>query len=538
MKRPIFLHILIFLVIIVVWVIVVSASGSTPRITTVAPEAARPGDLIVIQGENFGNDRGRGRVQIGAETPHHGDYESWSDSRIVVRVPEGTSSGLIHVTTSNGRSNGALFRNSAQEPDSAPDANVGLPEVSRITPEPAEVGAVITLSGDHFGDIRGEGVVLFTARKADQGHPFASSRGWVEPAAEELGYVSWTDTEIRVRVPEGAASGAVRVETRRGSSSAVELEISRAAGGMTFSDPRNVALQHEVEITVPDTPEPPDRIYFWFPRLQRYPQQRRVQRLTHQGLEPVFLQGPLELYRIRAPEPRETRLVRATTLLDVYRVETQVNTGRLQTRYDPEDAFVRRYTASTDLLPVEDPNVQSLGARAGRVGPNPYKQGRSLMDLVATDLEPVDEIGNIAVSTGLERGRGNAFTYAGAFVAALRANGMPARVVAGSLLLDDALRRHYWAELYLYGIGWIPADPALADGLHGASGGADAYFGRLPADRVAFSRGVIRTQPMVPDSERVQVPEMYFLARHHEEVVGDPRSYRITWRNVTLLGEY
>jgi hypothetical protein len=43
---------------------------------------------------------------------------------------------------------------------------------------------------------------------------------------------------------------------------------------------------------------------------------------------------------------------------------------------------------------------------------------------------------------------------------------------------------------------------------------------------------------MVPDSERVQVPEMYFLARHHEEVVGDPRSYRITWRNVTLLGEY
>ncbi|MFW5728558.1 MAG: IPT/TIG domain-containing protein, partial [Spirochaetota bacterium] len=84
MKRPIFLHILVFLVIIAVWVVVVSTSGSKPRITTVAPEAARPGDLIVIQGENFGESRSRGRVRIGTETPHHNDYESWSGSRIVV----------------------------------------------------------------------------------------------------------------------------------------------------------------------------------------------------------------------------------------------------------------------------------------------------------------------------------------------------------------------------------------------------------------------------------------------------------------------
>ncbi|MFW5786077.1 MAG: transglutaminase domain-containing protein [bacterium] len=538
MKRPIFLHILVFLVIIAVWVVVVSTSGSKPRITTVAPEAARPGDLIVIQGENFGESRSRGRVRIGTETPHHNDYESWADSRIVVRVPEGSSSGLVYVSTSNGRSNGALFRNSDQEPGSAADATVGLPAITGITPDPAEVGAVIALTGDHFGDIRGDGAVLFTAREADERHPLSSSSGSVEPASEEQGYVSWTNTEIRVRIPQGATSGTVRVETHRGSSSGVDLEIDSAAGAMAFSEPRNVAVQHEAEITVLESPEPPERLYFWFPRLRSYPEQRKVQRLTHQGIEPVFTQGPLELYRLRAPEPSETRLVRATTLLDIYRIETRVNTGRLRTQYDSEDAFVQRYTASSEMLPVEDPNVQSLGARAGRVGANPYKQARALMDLLAEDLEAVEEVGNIGVARGLERGRGNAFTYAGAFVAALRANGIPSRVVAGHLLREESLLRHYWAEVYLYGIGWIPADPALADGLYGATGGADAYFARRPADRVAFSKGLLETRPMVPGSERIRVPEMYFLAGHHEEVVGDVHSYQITWRNVRLLGEY
>jgi hypothetical protein len=31
---------------------------------------------------------------------------------------------------------------------------------------------------------------------------------------------------------------------------------------------------------------------------------------------------------------------------------------------------------------------------------------------------------------------------------------------------------------------------------------------------------------------------MYFLADHHEEVVGDPAAYRLVWRNLRLIGIY
>jgi transglutaminase-like putative cysteine protease len=252
----------------------------------------------------------------------------------------------------------------------------------------------------------------------------------------------------------------------------------------------------------------------------------------------VYANGPLELHRLTDPEPGTTHLVRATTLMDVYAVSSEVNTGRLRTTYDAADPFVLHYTASSELLPVQADAVQSLAGRIGRAGGNPYKQARTLFDILIQELEPVQRVGNIGVVSGLSQGEGNAFTYATAFVAVLRANGVPARQVAGQLLLDGELVRHYWAEFFLYGIGWVPVDAALADGLHETGVEANRYFAGHPADRVAYSKGVLETPPMIPDSERVRVPEMYFLAEHHEEVVGDPASYHITWRNVRLLGEY
>ena len=538
MKRPLILHILLFAVIAVVWVIVASASGAKPQIADIAPAAAAPGDLIVIQGRNFGDSRGRGSLKIAGEVPNRSDFQNWSDSRIVVRVPQDTPSGLVYVTTSNGTSNGALFRNSEKAPSSTSDAALGLPVVQNVSPETLVIGEILTIQGDHFGDIRGDSVVLFPAARAIGARPLVDERDAIAPRNEERGYVTWTDTEIRVRVPEGAAAGELRVRTSWGNSRPIPVEVDRAAGRLSYAGARNVALQHEVEVSISDDAGAPERVYFWMPRLRDFPEQRRVQRVSHQGDQPVFTTGSLELYRLIEPEPGTTHLVRATTLLDVYSVSSEVNTARLRTSYSAADPFVRYYTGSSALVPRDAAAIQSLAARIGSAGGNPYKQARSLFDILIRELDPVPRVGNIDPVSGLSAGEGNAFTYASAFVAALRANGIPARHVAGQLLLNGGLVRHYWAEFFLYGIGWVPVDVALADGLHSIDEAANRYFAGHPADRVAYSKGVLETPPMIPDSERVRVPEMYFLAEHHEEVAGDPASYHITWRNVRLLGEY
>lgn len=562
MKRPVIIHSILFLVVLGVWLLVVSESGAAPEITAVEPEAARPGDLIVIHGENFGDSRQRGRVRISGRDPRLQDYESWTDERISVRVPEDVSSGLVYVTTGSGRSNGALFRNRNTTPEVDEDSSLGLPVISTVSPERPAVGDILTIEGDHFGNIRGDSAVLFRRRRPEGARVLARHEEWITPADEGPAYVSWSDTLIRVRVPEGVAEGALRVRTDRGPSEERQIAIDRAAGTLRFTSPRNVALQHEIRVSLSDGAEsPPERIYFWAPRLESSPSQRRVQQLTRQGLRPVLSAGPLELHRLTAPfgDQRSWR-VRVTTLLDVYAVSTEVNTVRLRTRYDTEDAFVAEYLRTSPELPVGNQRIRSLGLQIGRIGGDPYKQARTLFDLLAATLRPVEEIGNIGALEGLDRGEGNSFTYAAVYAATLRANQIPARILAGQLLPDEVVgessivsassgdsvsggvrpeaRRHYWSEFYLYGLGWVPVDVALGDGLYGAEGGASRYFAGHPADRVAYSRGVLDTRAIVPDSERIAVPEMYFLADHHEEVVGDPRSYDIRWRNVRFLGQY
>lgn len=84
------------------------------------------------------------------------------------------------------------------------------PSISGFLPTsiPAGTGAILTISGSNFGAVRGTGFVEF--RNADNG-----GGGYMKPLATD--YVSWTDTEIQVRVPSsgigfaGAGTGTFRV---------------------------------------------------------------------------------------------------------------------------------------------------------------------------------------------------------------------------------------------------------------------------------------------------------------------------------------
>ena len=60
----------------------------------------------------------------------------------------------------------------------------------------------------------------------------------------------------------------------------------------------------------------------------------------------------------------------------------------------------------------------------------------------------------------LARGSGTCSEYTNLFLAALRARGIPARMETGVTMTRDGRMGswHAWAEFYLNGYGWIPAD--------------------------------------------------------------------------------
>lgn len=75
-----------------------------PQITSVSPTAVVAGETIVIEGINFGYGKDDSRVEFGGGRA--GEAQTWSNTSIVCRVPEGTGTGLVRVITPGGESNG------------------------------------------------------------------------------------------------------------------------------------------------------------------------------------------------------------------------------------------------------------------------------------------------------------------------------------------------------------------------------------------------------------------------------------------------
>jgi uncharacterized protein (TIGR02145 family) len=80
------------------------------------------------------------------------------------------------------------------------------PEITSIIPDTGRIGDVITISGTNFGIEQGSGFVSFAGTEATE-------------------YVSWSDTEIEVKVPTGAESGKLWVEVDSKKSNEVDFTV-------------------------------------------------------------------------------------------------------------------------------------------------------------------------------------------------------------------------------------------------------------------------------------------------------------------------
>ncbi len=145
-----------------------------PFLSYITPTSARLNSTILLLGSGFGDLQDTGYVSFNGANASI--YTGWSSKSIAVKVPTSAKSGKVSVTIAKIKSNETDF--------------TVLPSLISISSSAVFIGDEIAISGISFSDIQGSNFVTFNNKNATE-------------------YASWTDTLIKVKVPDGVRTGNV-----------------------------------------------------------------------------------------------------------------------------------------------------------------------------------------------------------------------------------------------------------------------------------------------------------------------------------------
>lgn len=188
-----------------------------PRIFSAGNGRAYIGQDVTIIGANFGNSIGSVEFNGTVVT----SIISWTDTNITVVVPNGATSGNLVVKQGSKSSPGFYFTIATKED----------PFINMIYPATTSVGAEIKISGRNFGDSQSTSYVDFNGVKATE-------------------YSLWNDDSIRVKVPQNATTGPVRVFVASTASNTSNVTITSGAPDPQITSLSKTSFEIDEVITV------------------------------------------------------------------------------------------------------------------------------------------------------------------------------------------------------------------------------------------------------------------------------------------------
>jgi transglutaminase-like putative cysteine protease len=521
-----------------------SCGGKAPVITALNPRIGVMGGMLTIEGEHFGREQGGSYVTIAGTAPTASSYTDWQDTRITLRIPEFGDSGLVYVYSRGGKSNGALFSNQATIPRPVQGRDFGTgPRILSVEPPSGSVGALVTITGSGFGNSRETGGVLFSwdAEPSPAAPAEIQTPGSVEVFAADFGYELWNEHEIQVRVPDGAISGNMFVRTPRGDSRPVYFEISDKPGTKTFRDKRSYTISHSVDIKVNDAGNP-NTLYLWVPRPVRSASQGSIELLSRSG-EPLMDDSRgTTLFQFSDIGAGTSITVSQSYKVEVYAQETTV---RPQSVRQEDSPIKSQFTAASALVPSADPRIKAQAAAIIGRERNPYIKAQRIYEWIIGEVKIQRTPLEGGAVEALQNARADPYQAALLYCALARAAEIPCLPAAG-ILIDRGLsaEKHFWAEFWIDGFGWIPVDPVLGAGAAPVSFNlredrASWYFGSLDSQRIIFARGETPlSHQMDPRGRSTLRSRDYAFQQIREEAVGGLESYSSLWGDVTITGMY
>ena len=561
-KYPLFRTVLYALIIAValgIVSVVTKQVKKAPSIDDIAPAVGSAGDTMTIKGAAFGSVRDNSYVEIGGSRITASGYVEWSENEIKIIIPSNVQDGFVNVVTSAGKSKPAFFANEAGIPvEAPPDTVSSLPVIASLSPASASVGDAIVITGINFGTVRGNSSVLFSTERVD-----AASGEDENPSIaaneNEFDYESWTDTEIRVRVPDGAASGTVSVKTDKGSSGMKKFDVKHPVGtktyahGKTYSirlneDVDSVASKNAFSITL-RVPRPIVSSFQPAVELNECSVEPLVANFNNTLIQQIELQKP---EKADAEKGKKFKFSQ-DFVVTAYAVETKINQKNVKD-YDKNRVLFKKFTSPDSLVKSDDEEIVEFAKKIVGKEKNRYQQAKLVYDYFVKNCNilnyqrestssPKDLIGGFG---GEEPVSGDAYDFSVVYAAVLRALQIPCLPVAGILVnADSSSKSHWWDEFYIEGFGWLPVDIALAKGLAfepfrevSVDDAESFYFGNIDNQHVAFSRGWNEIKQSLVNGKTVYRPKTFAFQSVWEETSEGRVNYSSLWNNPIVTGIY
>jgi hypothetical protein len=521
-----------------------------PAIDSISPSIGERGDVLTVSGRHFGEIQGDSCVMLGGIKPTASSYLSWTDTLIKVSVPETADSGLVYVRGRRGRSNALLFTNREQVPVLFRGTQSGsTPTVTGLSISSAPIGALITVTGLNFGINQEESRVLFSAARdtSNPETPGSEAREYLANASSDSGYELWSDKEIRVIVPDGAASGPMAIATARGTSNTLYFEVTGSPGQKIYKNKRTYVIRYSAEISRIKA-SGANSIFLWIPRPLESASQRAVKAIQSSEKPTIENFRGLMLYHFKDSHDGQSLKVQHDFILSSYEIESQPKVDAIKS-VDKDSPIRAAFTKAEPEIPSTAAAVAKTAAEIVGKEKNPWRQAKLVYDwtLDKVTLRPDKNSGNAL--SALSELYGDAYSISMLYVALCRALGIPCAPVSG-VWIDSAraTHPHWWAEFFVDGMGWVPVDPAFgssAPSLQAArppqKEGFDRrayYFGNVDNDRIMFSRGFATLSSQAPNSRLKPHGRFYSLQTITEEASASVESYASFWSDIEITGVY
>lgn len=547
-----FLVIIIAIALIIMF-IVGKKNKVVPVIDSIVPPVGSPGDIVVINGSNFGDTRDMSYVEFAGSKLTASSYISWSDDCIKLVLPANVQDGLVVVGTRNSRSKPSLFSNEVDIPVPVPTVvQTTKPVISQISPSKVAVGDILTITGNNFGDSRNQSEVLFTVDYDNQisNSDYVTKAMLTEnmiAASDSYGeYEYWSNTEIKVRVPDGAYSGVLLVNIGKEKSEPFDVVINKTAGNKVLNSKKIYLIQYSTDISNVATTDV-STITLHCPIPVMTVSQPTVE-ITEVSPLPLIqnYQNCLihQITKNRNNSPKS--VFRQTFVLPVYETKTTIMPDKIGSNKNMNQNKYNELIKADAIIPSDNEKIIELSQKIIGKEKNDYRKARLIYNYMIDNYKILDKHRNESDSPLdlPEHKRGDAYDFAVIYTALLRAAKIPALIDGGVLIGQDLqTQAHWWCEFYIQNVGWVPVDVALGAGMNYKDWGdiSDSkayYFGNLDAHRITFSRGWSQFKPFSYDNKIVQYPRTFALQSIWEEASSNTAEYSSYWSLPVIKGVY